>query len=84
MDPGAGAGGGQDTLAAIGSSMSSLMSLLQGADAEPTSQVLAAVSERQKAFAALMGKWNALKTQDLTNLNTQLKAANLPPIEIKE
>jgi hypothetical protein len=64
--------------------MTSLMSLLQGADAVPTSQALAAVSERQKAFATLMGKWNAFKTQDLANLNAQLKAANLSPIEIKE
>jgi photosystem II stability/assembly factor-like uncharacterized protein len=84
VGPGAGAGSGQDTLAAIGSSMSSLMNLLQGADAGPTSQALAAVSERQKAFAVLIGKWNAFKTQDLANLNTQLKAANLPLIEIKE
>ena len=36
------------------------------------------------AFAALMGKWNAFKMQVLTNLNTQLKAAGLPLIEIKE
>jgi len=81
---GVGPGGGQDTLAAIGSSMTSLMNLLQGADAAPTSQALAAVTDRLKAFAALMGKWNAFKTQDLANLNTQLKAANLPPIAIKE
>ena len=84
VGPGAGAGGGQDTLAAIGSSLSSLMSLLQGADAAPTSQVLAAITERKQAFAAMMGKWNAFKTQDLANLNTQLKAAGLPLIEIKE
>jgi hypothetical protein len=60
------------------------MGLMQAADAAPTSQVLAAVAERQKSLAALMGKWNALKTQDLAALNAQLKTAGLPVIEIKD
>jgi hypothetical protein len=81
---GPGAGAGQDTLAGISGSLSSLMGLLQGADAAPTSQALAAVTERRQALSTLRVKWNALKTQDLTNLNAQLKAANLPAIEIKE
>lgn len=76
-------GGGQDTLAGIGSSLSSLMGLMQGADAAPTNQVVAAVTERRQALANLMAKWNTFKTQELANLNAQLKAANLPPIEIK-
>jgi hypothetical protein len=76
-------GGGQDTLAAIGSSFGSLMGLMQGADAAPTSQVVAAVTDRRQALANLMAKWNTFKTQELANLNAQLKAANLPPIEIK-
>jgi len=79
-----GAGGSQDTLAAVGSSLSSLMNLLQGADAAPTSQALAAISERKQAFGALLGKWNAFKTQDLAALNGQLKAAGLPALEIKD
>ena len=81
---GPGAGGGPDTLAGIGGSLSSLMRLLQGADAAPTSQALAAVTERRQALASLIAKWNAFKTQDVANLNVQLKAVNLPAIEIKE
>jgi len=77
-------GGGQDTLAGISGSFSSLMGLLQGADAAPTSQAAAAVADARKAFANLIARWNGLKTQDLTNLNAQLKAANLPAIEVKE
>lgn len=74
---GPGAGGGQDTLAGIGGSLSSLMGLLQGADAAPTSQLVAAVADGRRALANLMARWNALKTQDLTNLKAQLKQANL-------
>jgi predicted amidophosphoribosyltransferase len=71
-------------LAGISGSLSSLMGLLQGADAGPTSQALAAVTERRQALSDLMGKWKVLKAQDLANLNAQLKAANLPAIEIKD
>ena len=81
---GPGAGGGPDTLAGIGGSLSSLMRLLQGADAAPTSQALAAVTGSKQALASLIAKWNAFKTQDVANLNVQLKAVNLPAIEIKE
>jgi hypothetical protein len=81
---GPGAGGGGDTLAGIGGSLTSLMGLMQASDAAPTSQVLAAVGERQKALAGLMAKWTALKTQDLAALNVQLKAAGLQVIDIKD
>jgi hypothetical protein len=81
---GPGAGGGGDTLAGIGGSLTSLMGLMQAADAAPTSQVLTAVGERQKALAVLMDRWKALKTQDLAALNAQLKTAGLPVIEIKD
>jgi hypothetical protein len=46
--------------------------------------VLAAVNERKQAYGALMSKWNAFKTQELAAVNTQLKAAGLSLIEIKE
>jgi len=81
---GPGAGGGGDTLAGIGGSLTSLMGLMQAADAAPTSQVLTAVGERQKALAALMDRWKILKTQDLAALNAQLKTAGLTVIEIKD
>jgi len=83
MRGGAGAGPAQDTLSSIGGSLTQLMSLMQGADAAPTSQVAAAVAERRQAFAALMAKWSAFKAQDIRALNTKLEAANLPRVEIK-
>ena len=75
-------GGGQDTLAGIAGSLSMSMGLLQGADAAPTSQVVAAVTSGRIALASLMARWNELKSQDLTGLNAQLKQANLPVIAI--
>jgi photosystem II stability/assembly factor-like uncharacterized protein len=78
-----GAGAAGDTLSSIGSSLTSLMSALQAADAAPTSQLAKAIAERRQALAALTAKWAAFKTADAAVLNTQLKAAGLPSIEIK-
>jgi len=78
-----GFGGGfeTNTLAAIGGSLTSLMSTLQGADATPTSQVVAAVGERREALADLLAKWNALRTTELAALNAQLRRAGLGEIK---
>ena len=52
----------------------------QAADAAPTTQLAAAVSERLKALGGLFEKWNMLRTKDLAALNAALKAAGLPEI----
>jgi hypothetical protein len=75
-------GGGQDTLAGIAGSLSMSMGLLQGADAAPTSQVVAAVTSSRIALGSLMARWSELRSQDLTALNAQLKQANLPAIAV--
>jgi hypothetical protein len=75
--------GGQDTLAGITGLLSMSVGLLQGADAAPTSQVVAAVTSSRIALGTLMARWSELKGQDLPALNTQLKQANLPPIAVK-
>ena len=78
-----GGGGGPETLAGIRGSLVSLMSLLQGADVTPTTQAVAAITQRRKETASLMAKWAALKKTDLANLNAQLKQANLPAITLE-
>lgn len=70
-------------VAGISSSLTSLMSLLQGADVAPTTQLVAAVTERQHALATIRTRWEALKSVDLPALNAQLKQAGLPVITIK-
>jgi hypothetical protein len=82
LEGGAGGAGMQDSLAGIGGSLNQLMNLLQAADAAPTTQAIAAVTERREALRALTAKWEAFRTKDVTALNTALKAANLPLIEL--
>jgi len=80
---GGGRAGSQDTLSGISGSLSQLMRLLQGADLVPTSQQVSAVAERRQALAGLAAKWDTFKTKELSALNSRLKTANLPLIEIK-
>ncbi|HSA94766.1 MAG TPA: hypothetical protein VLJ16_01860, partial [Acidobacteriota bacterium] len=80
---GPGGAGARDTLSSIGSSLNTLMSTLQAADAAPTTQLAAAVAERQKALAELLGKWATLRSSDLAGLNAVLKAAGLPVIALE-
>ncbi len=74
---GPGAAGSQDTLAGIGSSLSSLMSTLQASDTAPTSQLAAAVTERLKVLQTLLDKLKSLKTRELAALTEMLKVAML-------
>ncbi len=57
------------------------MELFQGADATPTVQGKAAAAERHGQFLKLMSRWQAFRTTDLRDLNTQLQKANLPEIK---
>ena len=84
MGPGGpGGAGGQDTLAGISGSLNQLMSLLQAADAAPTTQAIAAVTERREALRTLTAKWDAFRTKDVAALNAVLKAAGLPEIALE-
>jgi len=74
--------GGPDTLSSAGGSLTSLISLLQGADAAPTKQAEAAVLERLRSLGELRERWTALKTRELADLNAILKAAGLPEIRM--
>jgi hypothetical protein len=76
------AGGDRDTLTGMAGSLASLMAVLQGADATPTSQLTAAVAGARQALAKLMTRWTALRTQDLSSLNSRLRESNLAVIAV--
>ena len=84
---GGGGGGGRGgapagplTLANAAGNLTGLMSLLQGADVTPTTQVVAAITLRRTSMAQLFARWSELKGTGLTALNAQLKQANLAPV----
>jgi len=57
---GRGAADSPDTFNSVIGSMNQLMSLLQGADVTPTTQLTAAVAGRRAALTKLKTRWNAL------------------------
>jgi hypothetical protein len=59
-----------------------LFSIIQDVDVAPTPQVAAAVAASQTETKLLMTKWQAIRSQDISALNQQLRAAGLPPINV--
>jgi photosystem II stability/assembly factor-like uncharacterized protein len=88
MGSGGGFGGGgaaapaADTLSSVRGSLQSLMGILQGADVAPTTQAVAAITERRKAMATIMAKWSEIKAKDLPAVDAQLRRANLPEMKL--
>jgi len=60
--------------------LSSLATIVGGADSAPTAQSYAAFEAAQKRFAEQSAKWEKFKQEDLATLNSRLKQAGLPPI----
>jgi hypothetical protein len=79
---GRGGAGTQPSLSSITGELLSLMSLLEGADAEPTTQALAAVRAAQRGFDSLVSRWDALRGPELVALNAKLRAAGQQPVAV--
>ena len=58
-----GASGGPETLANAIGAANQLMTLLQGADVAPTTQLAAAAAERRATVNTLLARWTALKAE---------------------
>jgi photosystem II stability/assembly factor-like uncharacterized protein len=60
-----------------------VLGAVQGPDASPSLQVMAAFAEAQKMAGAAMAKWTAAKSKELAEANALLKQANLQPISVE-
>ena len=74
---------GQETLAGLQQVLLYLTELLQGADAPPTQQAIAAVEDQQQVLQNVLGRWLELKEGVLRPLNEQLSAAGLATVEVE-
>jgi photosystem II stability/assembly factor-like uncharacterized protein len=74
----------EETLAGIQRKLLLLMGIVQGADAKPTSQVIAAVRDQQKGLTDILARWERLKTGagDLMTINQELQKRNRPVIRV--
>jgi hypothetical protein len=80
---GGGGAGVQPTFRSISGELSTLLALLEEADAEPTTQAMTAVRNAQREFAALVSRWGRLRTTELVALNAKLRAAGQPTIALE-
>lgn len=69
-------------LATTSGRVRTLFNLIEDVDLAPTPQAAAAVPEVVKDSRSLQDSWQAIKTQDIATLNTKLRAAGLPIIEL--
>ena len=77
-----GPGNEPPSLGGIRTRLSALLGVLQEADVAPTTQAAAAVPELEQQVPSVMQRWEAIKSQDIPALNSQLKNANLPQLHI--
>jgi photosystem II stability/assembly factor-like uncharacterized protein len=68
------------SLGRVTGSLGRLLVILQGADATPTTQAAATVTEAKKELDGLRSRWAEIRQKDLAELNLKLKAADLPAI----
>jgi hypothetical protein len=74
--------GGGESLAQLNGELSTLLGVLEGADAAPTTQAVAEVGAVQRALQTQLTRWREIQTRDVPALNTQLQQANLPAIQL--
>ncbi len=70
-----------ESLSTVRASLITLMDQLQQADVSATQPQIVAITERHKAVAPAMQRWQELQKADLPALNQQLKAAGMPEMK---
>ena len=70
------------SLARLNTGLGAVLSALDSADAAPTTQQSAMVTELEKALTAQLADWEQMKSQDVADLNVQLRKAGLPVIDL--
>jgi photosystem II stability/assembly factor-like uncharacterized protein len=74
---------GEVSLTRLQGEMGALLGTLQGADATPTMQVVAASGEVRQSLAKLLARWHELQSKDLKAINEQLRPTKLPQLTLE-
>jgi hypothetical protein len=70
----------EKTLGGISQEYQQLLHLLQGADATPTTQAVAACADVAKSHRDIEANWSAVKDKEIKALNERLGKAGLPEL----
>ncbi len=77
-----GQAGGEMTLARLAGEFSTIMAIAEGADAQPTTQAVAAYNGSRRLLDGILAQWNEIKSRDVSDLNEKLRRANLPQLKL--
>jgi hypothetical protein len=72
----------EESLGRLAGELGGLLALLQGADAAPTTQAVAAVGDVRAGLDKVLKRWAEMKDGEVTKLNEKLRGANLPPLTV--
>ncbi|MGE5207164.1 MAG: WD40/YVTN/BNR-like repeat-containing protein, partial [Chlamydiota bacterium] len=72
----------QVTLNRVNGDVATLYGDVDRADAAPNAAQVSAITQTERNFAGVMQRWDGLKNTDLPALNRNLKAANLPEVQL--
>jgi photosystem II stability/assembly factor-like uncharacterized protein len=70
-------------LSQLAGDLTQLYMAIESADAAPTSQQLAAATERLARLDATLARWRALQQDDVNRLNERLRAGGISPISLR-
>ena len=73
---------GEVTFARVAGEFSTIMNLVEGSDAAPTTQAVAAYTSARNSFASLMSRWTEIKGREVKELNARLREAKLPILSL--
>lgn len=69
-----------ENLTRLNGELVTLLNIVDGADAEPTTQVVAAVGDLERALAEQLARWRDVQEREVSALDAQLRKAGLPAI----
>jgi hypothetical protein len=73
-----------ENLSTLNQHLSQLLSVVDSADAAPTTQASSVYVELQDALGKLLAQWQTMRDADLPSLNTSLKKAHLEELDAKK
>ncbi|MGE5277435.1 MAG: glycoside hydrolase [Acidobacteriota bacterium] len=84
LENGGGSEGSLETqgLSRLNARFGTLLEVVEGADASPTSQAVEAFGQARAALGEKLQRWQELRGRDAEAVNEKLRAANLPPLPL--
>ena len=73
-----------ENFSSLNQHFSAILAVVDSADVAPTSQANTAFQELKEEWAKLVNRWSALKEKNIPALNSELKKAALPELDLKK